>query len=143
MDRKKWLSLLAQSSSEDIITLWDKAKIECHFEVIRAAEIGAVMIQGRQGSAGAPFNLGEMSVTRCSIKIAEGFIGHGYHQGRSKKTAEIIAKLDALLQTVKFDAIVKTILKPLEKRLQAKEYNLAAKAEATKVNFFTLVRGED
>lgn len=143
MDRKKWLSLLAQSTSEDIITLWGKAKIECHFEVIRAAEIGAVMIQGRQGGSGAPFNLGEMSVTRCSIKIAEGYIGHGYHQGRSKETAEIIAKLDALLQTIKFDAIVKTILNPLEKRLQEKEYNLATKAEATKVNFFTLVRGED
>ena len=143
MDRKEWLSLLAQSSSEDIISLWNKAKIECDFEVIRAAEIGAVMVQGRQGGTGDPFHLGEMSVTRCSIKIADGYIGHGYHQGRSKETAETIAKLDALLQTVKFDTIVKTILKPLEKLLHDKKYSLASKAEATKVNFFTLVRGDD
>ncbi|MGB1963367.1 MAG: phosphonate C-P lyase system protein PhnG [Candidatus Puniceispirillales bacterium] len=143
MDRKEWLSLLAQSSSEDIISLWNKAKIECDFELIRAAEIGAVMVQGRQGGTGDPFHLGEMSVTRCSIKIADGYIGHGYHQGRSKETAETIAKLDALLQTVKFDTIVKTILKPLEKLLQDKKYSLATKAEATKVNFFTLVRGDD
>ena len=143
MDRKEWLSLLAQSSSEDIISLWNKAKIECDFEVIRAAEIGAVMVQGIQGGTGDPFHLGEMSVTRCSIKIADGYIGHGYHQGRSKETAETIAKLDALLQTVKFDTIVKTILKPLEKLLHDKKYSLASKAEATKVNFFTLVRGDD
>ncbi|MAJ35031.1 MAG: phosphonate C-P lyase system protein PhnG [Candidatus Puniceispirillum sp. TMED52] len=143
MDRKMWLSLLAQSSSEDVKTLWDKAGITCDSEIIRAAEIGAVMVQGRQGGTGAPFHLGEMSVTRCSIKIAEGYIGHGYHQGRSKETAETIAKLDALLQTDKFELILKSVLKPLEKLVQEKQYSLAAKAAATKVDFFTLVRGED
>ena len=49
---------------------------------IRAPEIGAVMVRGRVGGAGDAFNLGEMTVTRCSLRLACGAVGHGYVQGR-------------------------------------------------------------
>ena len=125
MDRKSWLSLMAKSSSEDIKTCWKKAELDCAAEIIRMPEIGTVMVKGRQGGNGAAFHLGEMSVTRCSIKTEAGIIGHGYHQGDQFQIVN--------------DKIF-TILSNIE---AGKIQNLTAKAAATKVDFFTMVRGED
>jgi len=143
MDRKSWLSLMAKSSSEDIKTCWKKAELDCAAEIIRMPEIGSVMVKGRQGGNGAAFHLGEMSVTRCSIKTEAGIIGHGYYQGRSKDTAELVAKIDALAQGDQFQIVNDKIFTILSNIEAGKIQNLTAKAAATKVDFFTMVRGED
>jgi alpha-D-ribose 1-methylphosphonate 5-triphosphate synthase subunit PhnG len=95
------------------------------------------------GAAGAPFNLGEMTVTRCALTLADGTVGHGYVQGRSKAKAEIAAKIDAMMQTDAADDLHRTILVPLLKAKEDHRMRRAAKAAATKVDFFTMVRGED
>ena len=143
MDRKSWLSLMAKSSSQDIKAFWQSAELNCAAETIRMPEIGPVMVRGRQGGNGATFHLGEMSVTRCSIKTDDGIIGHGYHQGRSKETAELVAKIDALAQGDQFQTVNDKIFIPLSNIVVEKRQKLAAKAAATKVDFFTMVRGED
>jgi len=101
------------------------------------------MLRGRAGAVGAAFNLGEMTITRCSVKLADGTVGHGYVQGRDKDHARQAALIDALMQTGAADAVREAILTPLTLQMEAATAKRAAKAAATKVDFFTMVRGED
>ena len=77
-DRKAWLSLMATCDKERISSLWQDSQINVDFGLIRDAEVGAVMVKARQGSTGDAFHFSEMSLTRCSVRLASGEIGHGY-----------------------------------------------------------------
>ena len=112
-------------------------------DLLRAPEIGAVMVQGRQGGTGAPFNLGEMTVTRCSVRLDCGAVGHAWVQGRDKDHARRAAVLDALMQTDRAPTLAATVLAPLADDEAARRQAQARKAGATRVEFFTMVRGED
>ena len=142
-DRKGWMSLLASADEARLAELWQGYGVDPVFDWLRAPEAGGVMVRGRMGGSGAPFNLGEMTVTRCALALADGTAGHGYVQGRSKAKAEIAAKIDALMQTAAADDLRATVLTPLAAEQAAKKEARAAKAAATKVEFFTMVRGED
>lgn len=110
--------------------------------LLRGPEIGTVMVRGRQGGTGAPFNLGEVTVTRASVRLACGAVGHAHVQGRDKDHARRAAVLYALLQTIQGDPLRDTILTPLAQAEAAAQQSRARKAAATKVEFFTMVRGE-
>lgn len=144
MLRKDWLSLLARTPPADLEALWERApaSLKAPIDWLRAPESGAVMVRGRAGAVGAPFNLGEMTVTRCTLRAADGVVGHGYVQGRDKTHAERIARLDAALQGEQATEIMEIILDPLCKAKADRQAKRAARAAATKVDFFTLVRGE-
>ncbi|MGZ2256484.1 phosphonate C-P lyase system protein PhnG [Roseobacter sp. A03A-229] len=137
------MSLLAKAPADRLADLWDAAGFVPEHSFLRAPEQGAVMVQGRAGATGAPFNLGEMTVTRCATKLACGTVGHGYVQGRDKPKAVTAALVDALMQTDAAPAVRRIILTPLAEEADAAARQKAAKAAATKVEFFTLVRGED
>ncbi len=141
--RKAWLGLLAKSPAAEVARLWAAYDATPDHTVLRAPEIGGVMVRGRAGAVGAPFNLGEMSVTRASVKLGCGTVGHGYVQGRNKDHALQTALIDALMQTDQAEAVDAAILKPLRDAYVARRDSRAAKAAATKVDFFTMVRGED
>jgi len=141
--RKAWLSVLAKADAEDMATHWQAAGYTPEHTVLRAPEIGAVMVRGRAGAVGAPFNLGEMTVTRASVQLASGEVGHGYVQGRSRSQALQVALTDALLQTDQSEQVHGAIVAPLDARAQTRRHERAAKAAATKVDFFTMARGED
>lgn len=141
--RKAWLSLLAKAPEGRAAALLDAATQRPDFAWLRAPEIGSVMVRGRMGGTGAPFNLGEMSVTRCSLTIADGPTGHGYVQGRRKACAEAAALIDALMQTEAADALRAQVLDPLAAEMARSRETRARKAAATKVDFFTMARGED
>lgn len=113
------------------------------FTWLRAPEIGSTMVRGRAGGTGAPFNLGEVTVTRCALTLATGEVGHAYMQGRRKADAEAAAMVDALMQTEAAEDLRASILAPLEAEQAAAKAARAAKAAATKVDFFTMARGED
>ena len=140
--RKSWMSLLATSSQSDLLNLWEQKKIKVNYVWLRTPEIGSIMAQGRMGVTGDKFNIGEVTITRCSLKLNCGTIGHSYVQGRNKKKAEISALCDALMQTKMSKEINKNIIIPLEKIKKDNKDKILSKAEATKVDFFTLVRGE-
>lgn len=110
---------------------------------LRAPEIGAVMVRGRVSATGAPFNLGEMTVTRCALRLSCGTVGHGYVQGRDRDHARRAALVDALLQTPRADEMRDRVLTPLAAEETAARNARAARVAATKVEFFTMVRGED
>lgn len=141
--RKEWLGLLAKSSAPAVAKLWLAMELDPHHTILRSPEIGGVMVRGRAGAVGAAFNLGEMTVTRASVKLPDGTVGHGYVQGRDKEHALQAALVDALMQTDATGAIEAGVLAPLRAAMQARKTNRAAKAAATKVDFFTMVRGED
>lgn len=146
-DRKNWMSLLAKAPPSTLATTFSKVTEQLgftpDFKWLRKPEIGGVMVQGRAGSTGAPFNLGEMTVTRCSLKLENGEVGHAYIQGRDKMKAEQAAIVDAYMQSDKACMFSETVLKPIQKELSGLRTKRDQQAAKTKVDFFTLVRGED
>lgn len=141
--RKEWLSLMASAPEAAMMSLWNAVSDRPSFEWLRAPEVGGAMVRGRMGGSGAPFNLGEMTVTRCSLVLSDGTVGHGYVQGRSKPKVEAAALIDALMQTDAAEHVQSQVLDPLAVQIRTTKQNRAAKAAATKVEFFTMVRGED
>ena len=138
--RKGWMATLAKAVPARLAALMPD--LPAH-DTLRAPETGAVMVRGRTGGTGAPFNLGEMTVTRCSVRLSCGAVGHAWVQGRDKDHARRAALGDALMQTNEAPQIKTAVLAPLAAEAAAATASRAAKAAATKVEFFTLVRGED
>ncbi|HEV8033703.1 phosphonate C-P lyase system protein PhnG [Yoonia sp.] len=141
--RKAWMSLLAKAPEGRAAILLDGAIARPAFTWLRAPEIGSTMVRARAGATGAPFNLGEMTVTRCALTLDTGEVGHAYIQGRRKEDAETAALIDALMQTAMSQTLRTSVLEPLETEMTTAKVARAAKAAATKVDFFTMVRGED
>lgn len=141
--RKAWMSLFAKAPEGRVAALLDAAMERPGFTWLRAPEIGSTMVRGRAGSTGAPFNLGEMTITRCALTLDNGVVGHAYVQGRRKADAEAAALMDALMQGPEAHKLRSAVLVPLEEEANAARQARAAKAAATKVEFFTMARGED
>ncbi|MCV2887928.1 phosphonate C-P lyase system protein PhnG [Ruegeria aquimaris] len=141
--RQGWMGLLARAPEAALMALWDRVEERPAYDWLRAPETGGVMVRGRTGGTGAPFNLGEMTVTRCALALADGTVGHAYVQGRSRAKAEAAALIDALMQTEAAERIRTRVLEPLAAQMAERAETRAARAAATKVEFFTLVRGED
>lgn len=145
MTRQSWMSLLAKAPEGLLGQLWAASGIEVAHVWLRPPEIGAVMVRGRAGGTGALFNLGEMTVTRCALRLeggpADGLVGHAYVAGRSREKARIAALCDALMQDEAQAAAVRdAVLAPLARAAADVRETLAAKAAATKVEFFTMAR---
>ncbi|MEM1076489.1 MAG: phosphonate C-P lyase system protein PhnG [Pseudomonadota bacterium] len=141
--RKAWMGLLAKAPEGRVAALLDAKLERPAFNWLRAPEIGSTMVRGRAGGTGAPFNLGEMTVTRCALTLDSGEVGHAYIQGRRKADVEAAALVDALMQGPVADSVRAAVLEPLEAEQMATKTERAAKAAATKVEFFTMARGED
>ncbi|MDZ7710365.1 MAG: phosphonate C-P lyase system protein PhnG [Roseovarius sp.] len=142
-ERKAWMGLLARAPAGEVDRLWRAAGLAPDHALLRAPEVGAVMVRGRAGATGAPFNLGEMVVTRCAVRLGDGRVGHGHVQGRGKDHARHAALIDALMQGDEAGHLRVEVLDPLAEAEAARRGARARKAAATKVEFFTLVRGED
>ena len=142
LERSEWLSVLAKAPQQLFEDLWRSTDLDPSYDIIRPAEIGGIMVRGRMGGTGDPFNLGEMTVSRASVKLSCGTVGHGYVKGRAKTMALRIALCDALLQTADANKVDAKILQPLIEAKLTTDKEIADKAAATKVDFFTLVRGE-
>jgi len=138
--RKTWMATLAKAAPARLAALFPD--LPPH-KILRQPEIGAVMVRGRVGGTGAAFNLGEMTVTRASVQLATGELGHAWVQGRDKHHALRAAAVDALMQTDRAVEMTEAVIEPLEAEAKATRAARGAKAAATKVDFFTMVRGED
>lgn len=142
--RQHWMSVMAKSSAETLIALSDDYVNSHPFETIRAAEVGLTQVRGRMGGTGSQFNVGDMTITRCVVRSPEGHYGHSYIMGRNKDHATRAATLDAMLQDqIHQSLLMEKIIQPLAQDLAIKKVQKADTVAQTKVNFFTLVRGED
>jgi alpha-D-ribose 1-methylphosphonate 5-triphosphate synthase subunit PhnG len=140
--RKAAMAVLAQSNVVEIACYLDAIALPAH-ENLREPENGLVMVRGRIGGDGAPFNLGEATVSRAAVRLATGEVGFGYVLGRDRQKARMIALCDALVQSNEFAEAVETkVLAPLRTAMISERNRKAAETAATRVDFYTLVRGE-
>jgi alpha-D-ribose 1-methylphosphonate 5-triphosphate synthase subunit PhnG len=108
---------------------------------LRKPETGLAMLRGRAGGAGERFNLGEVTLTRCTLRLETGEVGIAYVRGRSQRKAELAAFADALLQSAPWrDAVRRRLVEPLRAQLDAEATRDRRKAQATRVEFLTLER---
>jgi len=141
-ERRAWLGLLARARPQALAAAVEGLEALPRAETLRGPEIGTVMVRGRAGGTGAPFNLGEMTVTRCTLRLPCGTEGHAMVQGRDRAHAHGAAMVDALMQTARADEVRARVLAPLGAAARARAATRAARAAGTRVEFFTLVRGE-
>lgn len=142
--RRAVMGLLAGARADELANAWTAIARKPAYRVIRAPETGLVMLRGRAGGGGKPFNLGEATVTRAVVALETGETGYAYALGRDKKKALFGALFDALWQSADHREAVETHLAgPLAEA--RREADAAARGEtaATRVDFFTMVRGED
>jgi alpha-D-ribose 1-methylphosphonate 5-triphosphate synthase subunit PhnG len=143
-ERRRWMAVLAQAAPEEVEAAWQRLADPPAYRRLRGPETGLVMVRGRAGGTGSQFNLGEMTVTRCSVELDDGRVGHAYVGGRSGRHAERAAALDALLQEPgRRPTLESIVIEPLLARQEARRAAARAKAAATRVEFFTMVRGEE
>jgi alpha-D-ribose 1-methylphosphonate 5-triphosphate synthase subunit PhnG len=147
-DRQRWLAVLAKAAVAELETSLAEVGDTPVYRVLRHGETGLVMVRGRMGGSGGPFNLGEMTMTRAVVQLIDDsgeatYTGFGHVAGRSARHATLVALFDALLQDpIRHDEIADRVVKPLAMRQQAAKTAAAAKVAASKVDFFTLVRSE-
>ncbi|TGQ45988.1 MULTISPECIES: phosphonate C-P lyase system protein PhnG [unclassified Mesorhizobium] len=143
-ERKAVMATLAQSTGDDIVRLWNEAGLPSEAEFLRGPETGLVTVRGRVGGGGAPFNVGEATVTRATVRLPSGQVGHCYTLGRDKQKAGLAAIADALWQDPAHRSEIETrIVAPLQAAQAKAREQRRAETAATKVDFFTMVRGED
>lgn len=141
--RQEALALLARASHDELSTPLQARWSDIESQDLKAPEIGMVMVRGRVYGDGPPFNLGEATVTRSVVQIGSGARGYGQRLGREPKSARMAAILDALWQdSAHRDDVERLVLSPVRARLNAERLRSQAETAATKVDFFTLVRGD-
>jgi alpha-D-ribose 1-methylphosphonate 5-triphosphate synthase subunit PhnG len=142
-DRARWISALAKALPEELEQAWTDLADKPEYAALRGPEIGLVMVQARAGGNGAPFNLGEMTMTRCSVRLASGLTGHGYVAGRNPRQAELAAVFDAVAQDpASREKFLDQVLAPMLRARLGRERAQQTQAADTKVEFFTMVRGD-
>ncbi|NML75306.1 phosphonate C-P lyase system protein PhnG [Rhizobium sp. S-51] len=143
-ERKRVVDLLARATTEDLTRVWNSLDTVPEVQMLRGPEIGLVMVRGRIGGGGAPFNLGEATVSRATVRLDSGLVGHGHVLGADLKRARLAAIFAALWQDPAHRALVeRELLEPADARRTAEARRKAQETAATRVDFFTMVRGED
>lgn len=140
--RKSALDALAAAPSAALAELWDRWEDKPAHTKVRGPEVGMVMVRGRAGGGGVPFNLGEATMSRASVRIVSGEVGHGYCLGRDLAKAEVIAVIDALWQR-DTAAVESEIIEPLRALAATADQKRRDESAATRVDFFTMVRGDN
>lgn len=141
--RQEWMALLAKANRDELEEAWQALSLKPTYALLRKPEIGLAMVRGRAGGTGNPFNLGEMTMTRCAVRLATEphAVGLSYIAGRDTRHAELAALFDALMQTPQRSIFVrKTLLPAIRQRLDMQRGQRAAESAATRVDFFTMVR---
>lgn len=141
-ERQQAMAVLAHMPTARIAACLGDVDVPPH-EALRQPENGLVMVRGRIGGDGAPFNLGEASVSRAAVRLSSGEVGFGYVLGRDGEKARLIALCDALIQSDAFkDRVEAKVVAPLREELAKARAQQDAETAATRVDFYTLVRGE-
>ena len=90
-ERKRVTDLLARAEREELDSAWEQLAEKPVVQPVRGPETGLVMVRGRIGGGGSPFNLGEDTVTRTTIRLASGKVGHGHALGTDKECSRLAA----------------------------------------------------
>lgn len=148
ISRPEWMALLARAP----LPLLSGA-LTAHTHTtplwLRKPETGLMMVQGRAGGTGERFNLGEVTVTRCALRLAgadtdadvNAPVGVAYVLGRNHRQAQLAALADALLQDpLQRDLLEAQLIDPVRQHLQQMQAQRHERAQTTKVDFLTVAR---
>ncbi|HCT5820004.1 phosphonate C-P lyase system protein PhnG [Citrobacter sedlakii] len=142
--RQRWMRALSWSNAETLNALMQALKLAPEYTLIRAPETGLMQIQARMGGTGNRFFAGDTTLTRAVVRLNSGTLGYSYLLGRNKQHAERCAIVDALLQEqAHFQTLMETLIAPLEAEREAQIAARRAEVNASRVDFFTLVRGDN
>ncbi|MGU3362512.1 phosphonate C-P lyase system protein PhnG [Methylobacterium sp. M6A4_1b] len=141
--RRQAMARAGQATAEELRAALARAGAAAEAEDLRAPETGLVMVRGRIGGDGRPFNAGEAAVTRAAVRLPGGETGFAYHLGRDRTRARLAAILDAHWQRPAARPALEAALAEIAGRRADAARQAARKTAATRVNFFTLARGED
>lgn len=142
--RKQAMDTLSGATAQELSSAWKSWVPKPKVDPVRGPETGLVMVRGSIGGGGAPFNLGEATVTRATVKLSNGKIGHGYALGTDRTKVQQAAIFDALWQGENTRADVEErLIRPVTERMRSEDARKRDEVAATKVDFFTMVRGED
>ncbi|ALM51207.1 phosphonate C-P lyase system protein PhnG [Halomonas huangheensis] len=135
--------VLALTPHTRLLSVWQTLGIQTSHRCVRGPETGMAMVRGRMGGSGSAFNLGEMTLTRASVMLEDGSLGHGWVAGRDQDQAELIALIDACARHESWARRIDTeLVEPLAQALEEERAQASRQAAATRVDFFTMVRGE-
>ncbi|MEO0544119.1 MAG: phosphonate C-P lyase system protein PhnG [Pseudomonadota bacterium] len=144
LNRNERHAAIAQASGAQLNEIWGRVGLDPAFEMLRGPETGLVSLKGRIGGAGAPFPFGDATATRASVRLSDGRVGHALLLGRDKERATIAAVVDALCcEDGDAKHVDAHLIEPLLAEIESRDTNRAAQTAATRVDFFTMVRGED
>ncbi|OAP44357.1 phosphonate C-P lyase system protein PhnG [Sinorhizobium americanum] len=141
--RKEGMRLLARATLAELTAAWEAIADKPDVAPVRGPETGLVMVRGRIGGGGDPFNLGEATVSRATVRLSTGEVGHGQMLGTDKERARYAAIFDALFQNDAHRPAVEALHGLIAARLDREDQRKAEETAATRVDFFTMVRGED
>ncbi|MDR1849348.1 MAG: phosphonate C-P lyase system protein PhnG [Zoogloeaceae bacterium] len=149
VDRKRRMAALAFADEATLEAEAARLADAFSYTFLRRPEAGLVMLEGRAGNSGQRFNVGEMLVTRCVVRLepqgsGTATEGYAFIQGNRPRHAELAALFDALLQQADWaESLDRSLIAPLMARRAATLKKRAEETAPTKVDFFTLARGED
>lgn len=143
-ERKRVADLLARAERNELVEAFEALAEKPAVQTVRGPETGLVMVRGRIGGGGAPFNLGEVTVTRATIRLGSAAVGHAQALGTDRERARLAAIFDALWQDEEMkDFVETTLLAPIAARIAEADRRKADETAATRVDFFTMVRGDN
>jgi len=134
-ERGRWISILASSTRAELDDVWEALPDKPGFHWVRKPEFGSVMARARANRSGSQFNFADVSVTRCSLKTTDGYLGVAYVVGRDKRHAALAALLDACLQRPAHHESLKASIRSLAAAIEARRKAKVARAYSTRVEF--------
>lgn len=143
-ERQAWMALLARAP-QPLLEAALSELVQVQPQWLRRPETGLMMVQGRAGGTGERFNLGEVTVTRCALRVAasrdDAPVGVAYVMGRNHHQAQMAALADAMLQDPALrPALEAALLVPVRQHLALQQAQRQQRAQTTKVDFLTVAR---
>ena len=142
-ERQRWMAVLSRTTAAEISAILEAHGGLPEHTVLKDAQVGTVMIEGRAGGTGQRFNLGEATTTRCVVRLRDGILGMSYALGSDRRKALLAALLDGRLQQSGPNHALMACVSALASRQHAARQCASRKAASTKVDFFTLARGDE
>lgn len=143
-EHQRWMSALAAAGPALLERAWQALEPKPAYRLLRPVEIGMALLRGRVGGAGAAFNLGEATITRAAAALETGECGFAYLLGRKPREAELAALFHALLQIPdRRAAVEELVIRPAEAAREARADAGRAAVAPTRIDFSTMVRGDD
>jgi alpha-D-ribose 1-methylphosphonate 5-triphosphate synthase subunit PhnG len=138
------MAALAKAIPDELEQHWSSLLKKPSYYFLRFPEVGLIMVRGRAGGTGVRFNIGEATVTRCTVQVNDGAVGTAYVLGQNIRHAELAALFDALLQDPGYHTtLMEHLVNPIIASIRRRKRQVARKVAATKVEFFTVRRGDE